>query len=165
MDGENQEEEEKVQYKNLTEEKLEDIIDGFEWFDKDKDGMISTFELTNLLRQLGFNPTATEMKKLCEIHDPGETQHFNLKTTKEIVNKKVMEPDTFEELIEAMKILDTSGDGTIPVPELRWAMTQLGQEPMDEGAVDDMISEADPDKKNFVDILEFAKICFKIKDK
>ena len=76
-----------------------------------------------------------------------------------------MEPDTFEELIEAMKILDTSGDGTISVPELRWAMTQLGQEPMDEAAVDDMISEADPDKKNFVDILEFAKICFKIKDK
>ena len=73
MDGENQEEEEKVQYKNLTEEKLEDIVDGFEWFDKDKDGQISTFELTNLLRQLGFNPTATEMKKLCEVHDPGET--------------------------------------------------------------------------------------------
>jgi len=48
---------------------------------------------------------------------------INLRDVKEIVDKKIMEPDTIEELIEAMKILDSHNDGTIVVSELRWAMT------------------------------------------
>tara|TARA_B110000285_G_scaffold205608_1_gene243496 strand:+ start:347 stop:460 length:114 start_codon:yes stop_codon:yes gene_type:complete len=35
----------------------------------------------------------------------------NVRLVKEISNEKVMEPDTIEELIEAMKILDKSKDG------------------------------------------------------
>ena len=50
------------------------------------------------------------------------------------------------------------------MPELRWAMTKLG-DCMDEGAVDDMIKELDSDSKGHVDILEFAKVCFNIKEK
>ena len=36
---------------------------------------------------------------------------------------------------------------------------------MDETAVDDMIKEIDSDNKGFVDILEFAKLSFGIKEK
>lgn len=36
---------------------------------------------------------------------------------------------------------------------------------MDEGIVDEMIKELDPENKGIVDILEFAKLCFNIKDK
>ena len=36
---------------------------------------------------------------------------------------------------------------------------------MDETAVDDMIKEIDSDSKGFVDILEFAKLSFGIKEK
>ena len=75
-----------------------------------------------------------------------------------------MEPDTIEELIEAMKILDTANDGTIQVPELRWAMTQLGDS-LDATEVDKMISELDSENKGFVDILEFSMKCFNIKPK
>ena len=50
-----------------------------------------------------------------------------------------------EELIEAMKLLDTNRDGTIPTNELRWAMTKLG-DPLDEASVDDMIKDIDGDK-------------------
>ena len=88
----------------------------------------------------------------------------NVKLVKEISNEKVMEPDTIEELIEAMKILDKNKDGQILVPELRYAMSKLG-DCMDEPAVDDMIKEVDGDNKGFVDIMEFAKCCFAIKEK
>tara|TARA_B110000285_G_scaffold205608_1_gene243497 strand:+ start:467 stop:631 length:165 start_codon:yes stop_codon:yes gene_type:complete len=50
------------------------------------------------------------------------------------------------------------------VPELRYAMSKLG-DCMDEPAVDDMIKEVDGDNKGFVDIMEFAKCCFAIKEK
>ena len=45
-----------------------------------------------------------------------------------------------------MKLLDQTGDGQILVPELRWAMTKLG-DVMDEAAVDDMIKELDSENK------------------
>ena len=83
----------------------------------------------------------------------------------EITNQKVIEPDTIDELIEAMKLLDKSNDGHILVPELRWAMTKLGDS-MDESTVDDMIKEVQPDAgKGYVDILDFAKCTFNIKEK
>ena len=62
-----------------------------------------------------------------------------------------------------MKILDTNRDGTIATNELRWAMTKLG-DAMDEASVDEMLKEIDGDKGH-VDILEFAKVCFNIKEK
>ena len=80
----------------------------------------------------------------------------------DIFNSKISEPDTIEELTEAMKVLDTHNDGTIPVPELRWAMTQLGDK-LDPKDVDAMIADLDSDNKGSVDILEFSMKCFNIK--
>ena len=57
-----------------------------------------------------------------------------------------------------MKLFDNDKDGKLLVPELRWAMTRLG-EMMDEGMVDDMIKEIDPENKGIFDILHFAQIC------
>jgi len=36
---------------------------------------------------------------------------------------------------------------------------------MEGSAVDDMIKELDSDNKGFVDILEYAKVCFNVKEK
>ncbi len=63
-----------------------------------------------------------------------------------------------------MKLLDGLDTGTIAVPELRWAMTKLG-DVMDEAAVDDMIKELDTEGKGQIDIMHFAKVCFNIKEK
>lgn len=81
-----------------------------------------------------------------------------------IVDRKLMDTDTIDELVEALKLFDTDKDGRLNVPELRWAMTKLG-DAMDEGAVDEMIKEVDGDADGYIDILEFAKICFNIKEK
>ena len=164
-DKENKEEEDdKKRFKNLTETHIEDIEEMFEVIDRDKDGMISYVDLTQLLRWLKFNPTEREMAELKKRHDSQQTNMVNVRLVKDIANEKVMEPDTIEELIEAMKILDKSKDGQILVPELRYAMSKLG-DCMDEPAVDDMIKEVDGDNKGFVDIMDFAKCCFAIKEK
>ena len=157
-------EDETKKYKNLNEEKLEEIEEIFDMFDKDKDGLISYFDLTNMLRWLMFNPTEREMKAYEEKYDAAKQKQIKLVYIKEIVDKKMNEPDTIEELIEAMKVLDTNRDGTIPVPELRWAMSKLG-DPLDDQTIDEMIKEIDGDGKGFVDILEFAKLTFNIKEK
>lgn len=81
-----------------------------------------------------------------------------------IVDRKLQDTDTIDELIEAMKLFDNDRDGKLNVPELRWAMTKLG-DPMDEGMVDEMIKEVDTKNDGLIDIVEFAKICFNIKEK
>ena len=63
-----------------------------------------------------------------------------------------------------MALFDKRKEGRIPVSELRWAMTKLG-DVMDEPSVDDLIKEVDSDNKGYVEIIDFAKICFNIKEK
>ena len=157
-------EEDTKKYRNLTDENLEEIDEIFEMFDKDRDGLISFFDLTNMLRWLQFNPTEREMRAYEEKYDAAKQKQIKLTYIKEIVDMKMSEPDTIEELIEAMKVLDNNKDGTIPVPELRWAMSKLG-DPLDDQTLDEMIKEIDSDGKGYVDILEFAKITFNIKEK
>ena len=65
-----------------------------------------------------------------------------------------------------MKILDYNKDGTIDINELRWAMSTLG-DAMDDTAVDEMIATITDgtDKKDMVEIQEFALICFNMQEK
>ncbi len=117
-----------------------------------------------LLRWLKFNPTEREMKEFANEYDQINSNLVNKKTVMKIVDKKMMDTDTLDELVEAMKLFDSDKDGRLNVPELRWAMTKLG-DVMDEAMVDEMIKEADGDNDGFIDILEFSKICFNIKEK
>ena len=159
-----EEEDEMAKYKNLTPEMIEEIEECFEIFDKDKDGHVSYYDLTMLLRWLKFNPTEGEMKVYQEKYDTPKSNLASKKIVYEIVDQKILEPDTLEELIEAMALFDKRKEGRIPVSELRWAMTKLG-DVMDEPSVDDLIKEVDSDNKGYVEIIEFAKICFNIKEK
>ena len=117
-----------------------------------------------MLRWLGFNPTDAELNAYVEKYDTVKSGLIHRSNVFEIVEDKVEEPDTIEELIEAMKILDQNKDGTISVPELRWAMTNLGDK-LEEQMVDDMIKEIDSENKGYVEIMDFAKCCFNIKEK
>ena len=71
------------------------------------------------------------MKRYIEVYDTNKNSQVTKKIVYEIVEQKVLEPDTIEELVEAMKLLDINKDGTILVSELRYAMTKLG-DAMDE---------------------------------
>ena len=156
--------EEKFDFKMISEELKEEIEECFDIFDKDKDGQINYVELGTLLRWLKFNPTEREMKEFAQEFDPMSTNLVNKRTVMKIVDRKLMDTDTIDELVEALKLFDSDRDGKLDVPELRWAMTKLG-DVMDEGLVDEMIKEVDGDADGLIDILEFAKICFNIKEK
>ena len=156
--------EEEVLGASLKDEFRDEVEEVFGIFDKDNDDRVGLLDLGQLLRWLGFNPTERELRNYLDKYDTAKTGLIHKKYVYKIVEQKVKEPDTIEELIEAMKILDHNKDGTISVPELRWAMTNLGDR-MDEASVDDMIKEIDSDNKGFVLVEEFAKVSFNIKEK
>ena len=99
----------------------------FEIMDRDKDQMITKEELEKMLQWLDFNPTTTDIAKLvAPIEETGTEGFYKAPQVDEMINKMYQTPDTIEELIESLKIFDTDKAGAIPVPELRWALSQLG---------------------------------------
>ena len=163
-DGEASEEDEFAKFKNLTPVMREEIDECFSIFAaKSGNDTVDYYSMGQLLRWLKFNPTDKELKSYADKYDPSKTMEISKKSIYEIVDQKMLEPDTIEELIKAMEILDTNRDGTIPTNELRYCMTKLG-DPIPEDQVDEMIKEIDGEK-GFVTIIEFAKICFNIKEK
>ena len=66
------------------------------------------------------------MQEFFKKYDPNNTGIITLKHVMQIVNIKMLDSDTLDELIEAMRLFDTDHDGKVTVPEFRWAMTKLG---------------------------------------
>ena len=75
----------------------------------------------------------------------------------ELFAKKMKDPDTEEDLIEAFKNFDKDGSGNISAQELRHVMTTLGEKLTEEEA-DEMIREADTNGDGYIDYVEFVKI-------
>ena len=119
--------------------------------------------LSTVLRWLKFNPTEREMAEHYKKYDQNNTGIITLKQVLTIVNLKMLDSDTIDELIEAMKLFDTDNDGKLTVPELRWAMTKLG-DMFEEQQVDEMLKEIDKENTGFVDVMEFARVSFNIKE-
>ena len=120
--------------------------------------------MATVLRWLKFNPTERETQEYLKKYDPNSTTTFiTLKQVLQIVNLKMLDSDTIDELIEAMKLFDTDHDGKLTVPELRWALTKLG-DVFEEQQVDEMLKEIDKENTGFIEIMEFARISFNIKE-
>ena len=148
---------------NLTAEFIEEIKDVFDMYDKEKNQTIEVGSLDKVLQGLTFNPTESELREYAMEFDKNKTNQISLKKVLIICNRKVLEPDTIDETIEALKLFDHDKDGKIEVSELRWAMTKLG-DPLDDALIDGMINELDPEKTGFVDIMALAKCTHNVKE-
>jgi Ca2+-binding EF-hand superfamily protein len=71
--------------------------------------------------------------------------------------RKMKDQDTEDDIIEAFRVFDKDGNGTISAAELRHVMTNLGEKLTDE-EVDEMIREADVNGDGIIDYKEFTKI-------
>ena len=65
---------------------IEEIDECFDIFDKDKDSLISYYDLTMLLRWLKFNPTEKEMQAYIEQYDSTKAGLLGKKAVYAMVN-------------------------------------------------------------------------------
>ena len=93
----------KPKYELLDQDMEDQVQKWFDNFDKDKDGQIQTSELGTILRILDFNPTEKELQDMINEVDPTRTALVDLNTVKKLVDRKLHDTDTLEELIEALK--------------------------------------------------------------
>jgi len=142
---------------SLPEDKITECREVFDLFDKDKDGSITTKELGDVMRALGANPTNTELQEMIAEVDKDNSGKIEFNEFLDLFVRKMKDPDTEEDLIEAFKIFDKDGSGNISAQELRHVMTTLGEKLTEEEA-DEMIREADTNGDGYIDYVEFVKI-------
>jgi Ca2+-binding EF-hand superfamily protein len=104
-----------------------EIKEIFMLFDKNSDGYVFTNELGTLIRAINLNPTETELVQLKNKLDPSNSGQFNLQQLENLVRIRGPDPDTLQDVIDALKVFDTDHDGKISVEEFVYAMVNMGE--------------------------------------
>ncbi|GAB1318115.1 Polcalcin Jun o 2 [Madurella fahalii] len=129
----------------------------FDTFDKDGTGDITASELGQVMRGLGLNPSDEELDDLVNEADLNKDGVISFDEFLALMSKDVREADTEEELLNAFKVFDKDGSGTISSDELRNVLRSLGESLTDE-EVEQMVQLADRDGDGHIDYKEFAHI-------
>ncbi len=141
----------------LTEEKVTECREMFEYFDKDKDGTISINELGNVMRSLGANPTQSNLQEMINEIDQDGCGKIEFRDFLHLFANKLNEPETEEDLLEVFKIFDMDGNGNISAQELKHVLTTLGEK-LTEDEVDTMLMEADSNGDGTINYKEFVSL-------
>ena len=142
---------------NLSEEKIAEFRAAFELFDRDRDGTITTKELGTVMKNLGQNPSETELEEMIKQVDLDGNGTIDFKEFLGLMVRKMKDTDTEEELLEAFKVFDRDGNGFITSHELRHVMSNLGQSLSPE-EIEEMVREADVDGDGQINYDEFVKM-------
>jgi Ca2+-binding EF-hand superfamily protein len=167
-EGEGEEEEEAddtPKFPNLdgNEAFKEEVLEVFDMFDKEKNEHVPTTDLQTILQWLKFNPTTDDLKGFKDRFDPTHKGEISQHAVLTICDEMMESPDTIEQLEEALTLFDHDNDGKITVPEFRWAMSKLG-DAFEEKEVDEIIKEIDKEGTGFIEILQFCKTSFNVKE-
>jgi len=125
---------------NLTEEQIAEFKEAFQIFDKDGDGAITTKELGTVMRSLGQIPSEETLKMMIQEVDKDGSGTIDFREFLGLMEKKLRENDTEDELIEAFRVFDRDGNGLISAQELRFVITTAGEK-LQEEEIDELIRE------------------------
>jgi len=142
---------------DITDEKLKEYKVAFEMFDRDKDSLVNAKELGSILKSLGHDCNEIELNSMIDDVDMDLDKHINFDEFLTIMNKRSIEIDIEEELMEAFKVFDKDGNGRLEANELRHIMLTLGERLSDE-EIEEMINEADSKGLGYIDYKDFVKI-------
>ena len=108
----------------------------FDIYDKDKDEKINLTELENIMKSIGQNPSESELQDMINEIDIDGEGVITFDGFISLMEKKLRDADTEEELIESFKVFDKDGIGLISSENLRDVVVSLGmkfsQEEIDE---------------------------------
>jgi Ca2+-binding EF-hand superfamily protein len=141
----------------LDEEKLKECKIVFDLFDKDKDGLIPTKELGNLMRILGAAPSNIELETIIQNLESNNHKLISFEKFIVIFQKKLESQDSEEDIINEFRKLDKDNNGTISENDLRNLMSNYDN-PLSDEEIEEIIQEANVDSNGNIDYINFTKI-------
>jgi calmodulin len=106
------------------------------------------------MKKLGSNPTDDDIQQMIKSVDDNGDGEIDFDEFLILMSTKKKNEDPDKELMDAFKVFDADGSGTISRKELKKLMKQLGQKLSDQ-ELDAMMEEVDTDKSGEIDFEEF----------
>ena len=141
----------------IPEDFVEEIRQTFRLFDEDNNGSIDEKELGNVFRSLGQYYTQAELQEMIGEIDADGSGVVEFDEFLRLMQRRMRDTDTEEEMVEAFKVFDRDGDGLISLNELKLVMRQIG-EPLSERDCQDIITSGDRDNDNKLNFDEFIRM-------
>ena len=140
----------------MTPEKEAEYREAFALFDKNGDGTITVVELGTVMRNLGNNPTDSELQDMINEVDADGNGTLEFDEFCNLMARQMKETNQEEELKQRFKLFDKDGTGFVDREELRDVMQQLGEK-LSEEDIEEMIQDADKNGDGMIDYQEFVK--------
>ncbi|CAH1245067.1 CALM1 [Branchiostoma lanceolatum] len=93
----------------MTEEQISEFREAFELFDKDGNGSIDAEELGTVMKELGQNPTKSELKDMINEVDTDGDGTIDFTEFLTMMTKKLKENCKEDELRDSFKVFDKVG--------------------------------------------------------
>lgn len=142
---------------NLSDEQIEEYKDAFSLFDRDNNGIITTRELSAIMRSLGFNPTEEELQTMINNVDYDGNGVIDFPEFVKLMEDQKKPDEREADMMLAFRIFDADNKGYIESAELRYIILNMDNKiPQDE--LDELISIADLGRDRKITYQEFLDL-------
>ena len=118
-------------------------------FDLQRTHSVEIKHLRTIMRALDFNLEPEELEITRKQIDPDNTGFITYARLKLVMEDKLKDTDTPEDMLAFLKHLDRDNDGRIPVPEFKQYMANMGSK-MTTEQVEDLMKEVDTAGDGFI---------------
>jgi len=141
---------------HLTEEQIVEFRESFSSVDKANSNKIHTNELNAVMKHLGQDLSANELKDLTHECDPKGTGSVDFDMFLGAMSRILKESENAEEVVNSFKILDKDGKGVVSSAELKQVIQSLNEK-LSPSDVEELIKEADPKHEGKIAYADFVK--------
>ena len=143
---------------DLPEDLLVQISCAFYLFDADKDGMLKPKDFLKVLSKNQISlPESSEKKILSSNNDNDNPTDVSMKDFISLVNTRMKNVESEEELVEMFKIFDKKGTGKVSSGDIRSGLDDI-DEPISQQELEELMLNWDKDKDGFLDFSEFKEM-------
>ena len=89
--------------------------------------------------------------------DPNNSGQFNLESLENLIRERGKDPDTLDDVVNALKVFDAKKEGKISVEEFTYAMVNMGER-MTEAEIQEIIADTQLVNDNYIQLEDFARM-------
>ena len=143
---------------DLPEDLLVQISCAFYLFDTDKDGMLKPKDFLKVLSKNKIRLPESSEKQILSINNDNENEtDVSMKDFIALVNTRMKNVESEEELVEMFKIFDKKGTGKISSGDIRSVLDDI-DEPISQQELEELMLNWDKDKDGFLNFSEFKEM-------
>lgn len=140
----------------IPEEIREDMVNLWSVFNMEHANVVPISELRVIMRALDFDLDPAQLELTRQQIDPTNEGIIRFDMLEKVMEDKLKDVDTYDDMIIEFKKLDKDKDGKIPAPEFKQYMKNLGSK-LSQDELEEMMKIADTKGDGSVDIDEFCQ--------